>query len=462
MLWPSASSAATCEEFTKVPGERFGFNDAVSTTTLVGGTNITDVDVRVRIVHPYVNDVSLYLTHNGGTINLSTNNGPPNSPASDYNDTVFDDAAATSITAGSPPFAGSYRPEQPLSALNGTSPAGTWTLTADDSFPSLDDGIFANWSLRITTVGDCPTNADDDNDGVLDTADNCPNDHNPGQQNSDPDALGDACDPDDDNDTVLDDGDNCRVIANVDQANHDEDADGDACDLDDDGDTVEDGADNCPLNGNGDQADLDQDDLGDACDDDDDGDGANDTADNCPVDENPDQADHDEDDVGDVCDSDDDGDSLEDGSDDCPMGDAAGTDTDGDGCKDAGEDLDDDDDNVNDGTDECDLLAAETSSGCPEASGTMTLRYKPRKNSFFGTLVTDGQPTCADARTVSIYRVVKGPDPDKLVGTTATGPDGAFSLKKKAKRGKHYAAADFGILTDVAACLAATSSSIRT
>jgi hypothetical protein len=45
---------------------------------------------------------------------------------------------------------------------------------------------------------------DTDSDGVLDTADNCPNDPNEGQENFDQDSEGDACDIDDDNDLLSD------------------------------------------------------------------------------------------------------------------------------------------------------------------------------------------------------------------------------------------------------------------
>ncbi len=459
MLLPSSSMAATCDELTKTPGKRFGFGQptVTSTSTLADGTNVTDVDVRVAVVHYYVEDVTLTLSHGATSIQLANSNG---GQGDHYTNTVFDDSAATFVQNGSPPYTGTFKPEQPLSAFNGTAASGAWTLSASDGFPSADDGILANWSLRLTTSGDCPTNGDDDDDGVLDGADNCPNNHNPGQENSDPDALGDACDPDDDNDEVGDDEDNCRVDVNTDQANLDEDDAGDVCDPDDDGDGTNDDTDNCPVAANGDQANLDQDTLGDACDPDDDGDGDDDVADNCPVDSNEDQANDDGDGLGDVCDSDDDGDSIDDGSDSCPLGSAGGTDTDGDGCKDAGEDFDDDNDNVNDTPDECPLTAATTGSGCPEAGGTLTLKYKKNKETFWGSVASPSATQCEEGREVSIYRVVKGPAPDKRVGITTTDAEG-YTLKKRAKPGKHYATVSGSIVPDVAACLEAQSSSIR-
>jgi hypothetical protein len=47
---------------------------------------------------------------------------------------------------------------------------------------------------------------------------------------SDGDGQGDACDPDDDNDTILDGADNCPLAANLTQADTDGDGKGDACD----------------------------------------------------------------------------------------------------------------------------------------------------------------------------------------------------------------------------------------
>lgn len=76
----------------------------------------------------------------------------------------------------------------------------------------------------------CEPDPDTDGDAVVDSIDNCDNDVNPGQENNDLDAQGDACDADDDNDGVNDDGDNCRFAANPGQGDDDLDGIGNACD----------------------------------------------------------------------------------------------------------------------------------------------------------------------------------------------------------------------------------------
>jgi Tol biopolymer transport system component len=72
--------------------------------------------------------------------------------------------------------------------------------------------------------------ADADNDGVMDSRDNCPLVPNPSQRDFDGDGAGNACDADDDNDTVIDTADNCPLTPNADQADFDLDGIGDACD----------------------------------------------------------------------------------------------------------------------------------------------------------------------------------------------------------------------------------------
>jgi endonuclease G len=156
---------------------------------------------------------------------------------------------------------------------------------------------------------------DEDGDGVVDGADNCPSVANADQADFDNDGIGNACDSDDDNDGQSD-ADEIECGSDpLDAGSLSTDTDGDhqpnCVDLDDDGDGFADGTDNCPLVANMAQADGDGDGIGNACDPnpndgpigDLDGDGVLNNLDNCPLTSNPDQADFDLDGIGDSCDS---------------------------------------------------------------------------------------------------------------------------------------------------------------
>lgn len=121
--------------------------------------SVVDVDVRVRINHTWDEDLDISLIGPNSTqVDLSSDNGGSGdnfglgSNDCSGTPTVFDDEAGTPIAglgSGSTPFAGSFIPEQSLSAFDGISAAGTWTLFVADDLGS-DTGTIGCFELVIT------------------------------------------------------------------------------------------------------------------------------------------------------------------------------------------------------------------------------------------------------------------------------------------------------------------------
>jgi len=149
----------------------------VSTIQRSGDGLVGAVAVQVSVAHVDDADVDLYLAAPGGTRELSTDNG---GAGDDYNGTIFVDSAATAITAGTAPFTGRFRPEQPLAALSGTPSDGAWSLRAADDAGN-GAGTLGGYSLLTCECelasGDCELGAacydglDGDGDGLVDCAD---------------------------------------------------------------------------------------------------------------------------------------------------------------------------------------------------------------------------------------------------------------------------------------------------
>jgi subtilisin-like proprotein convertase family protein len=125
----------------------------VDNTTILSNLVVTedetvlDVDVRMNATHTYTGDLDIFLVGpQGQRVELSTDNG---GSGNDFTGTVFDDEATISITSGSAPFTGNFRPEGSLASLDDISSAGTWQLEITDDAGS-DQGQLLDWTLILT------------------------------------------------------------------------------------------------------------------------------------------------------------------------------------------------------------------------------------------------------------------------------------------------------------------------
>ena len=125
-----------------------------STIDVAGLTgSLDDVDVNLDITYGSARDLTATLiAPNGTRVRLFNRIGQwfPN-----FTDTTLDDEAATSINSAAAPFTGTFQPDQPLSALDGIDPNGTWTLEIVDHI-AADGGQLNNWSLSFVAEGDPP------------------------------------------------------------------------------------------------------------------------------------------------------------------------------------------------------------------------------------------------------------------------------------------------------------------
>lgn len=122
----------------------------VSTLNVPASTrSVADVNVLINLNHTWDADMEIFLISPAGTrVELTTDNG---GGGDDYINTLFDDEAATSITLGTAPFTGSFRPEGLLATIDGELVGGNWQLEVTDD-EALDTGTLNSWSLQLTTA----------------------------------------------------------------------------------------------------------------------------------------------------------------------------------------------------------------------------------------------------------------------------------------------------------------------
>ncbi len=136
-----------------------------SKISFVNDLPIVDVNVGLEIDHTFVSDLVISLTSPAGTTVILSSNS---CGGSRNIDATFDDASAPFNCGTNPAITGTVKPLGALSAFNGESTLGEWTLEIKDTAPS-DGGELKEFSLEICVEGDF--RPDNDGDGVFDDGD---------------------------------------------------------------------------------------------------------------------------------------------------------------------------------------------------------------------------------------------------------------------------------------------------
>lgn len=107
---------------------------------------VTDVDVNLTIMHQNDTNIAIWLINSMTPMNqLSILNG---GTGDNYINTTFDDEADLSITEGTAPFTGSYKPQAPLSSFDNSQLQGMWRLRVLN-LSATETGQLINWCLNI-------------------------------------------------------------------------------------------------------------------------------------------------------------------------------------------------------------------------------------------------------------------------------------------------------------------------
>ena len=124
---------------------------------------VSDVNLRLRLSHTFDSDLVISLIGPDNTTVILANrrgNGGHDfgagNPDCSGTLTVFDDSASFKISLASPPFAGTYLPDQALTNFNGKAVNGTWKLRVQD-IATGDQGTIHCIQLEITKSGSPPS-----------------------------------------------------------------------------------------------------------------------------------------------------------------------------------------------------------------------------------------------------------------------------------------------------------------
>jgi subtilisin-like proprotein convertase family protein len=127
-----------------IPGATVAKNITVPTSS---GT-ISDVNVTLAGTHSYYGDLIVAMNHPDGTQVALLNRNCNDIVTTGFN-VLFNDASPAIVCAAN--LNGTFAPSGSLSAYNGKSIGGTWTLLANDNF-NVDTGSIGTWSIEICST----------------------------------------------------------------------------------------------------------------------------------------------------------------------------------------------------------------------------------------------------------------------------------------------------------------------
>jgi len=138
-----------------IPDDGNTLNISLGVNGLSGTLNTSTFgleQVCITINHTYLSDLDVSIVAPDGTVCLLTSGQGGDSDH--YTNTCFRSDAATSITAGAPPYTGTYRPQGDMGLINnGQDGNGDWQLRVLDTYPFADEGTVITWAI---TFGDEP------------------------------------------------------------------------------------------------------------------------------------------------------------------------------------------------------------------------------------------------------------------------------------------------------------------
>ena len=138
--------------------------------TVLSNPVVQLLSVCIDIQTDWCSDLNISLRSPAGVvIDLSSGNG---GSGDNYTNTCFTPSAPTSITTGTAPFTGSFRPEGNWNLLSGTQINGNWQLIVTDAFGINQIGRLNSWTITFLSTNNI-TYSWSPSQGL--SCNNCPN-----------------------------------------------------------------------------------------------------------------------------------------------------------------------------------------------------------------------------------------------------------------------------------------------